>query len=80
MTTTALFRNTDLKAVCDQKGATGRALVNIMYDGGIHAVAVGKDASGYPMTNPNDLVAIPCPPECGGGKKTAYTTPFTPGC
>lgn len=74
--TLALFRESDLSALCTQPGATGRALIKFRHvvDGKIYDAAVAKGRKGL-MLEPMNLVALPCPPVCPGGKYS-----FTPDC
>ena len=73
--TRALFRIEDLNALCTQPGATGRMLVRFRHTDGIeYDAAVGSNSSG-PLLGIHNLVALPCPPICPGGKFS-----FNPDC
>ena len=74
-TTESKFSEEELNALCAQSSAIGRVLIRISYKGEKCIAAVGKTKPAAPMINPNHLVAIPCPPECPGGKYS-----FTPDC
>lgn len=68
LTTDALFDKDELQALCDQTGAEGRTLIRIRHKEASCVAAVGRSKKGEPLVSPTNLVAIPCPPECPGGK------------
>lgn len=73
--TESMFLASELTTLSSQPGAIGRALIRFRHTNGlIYDAAVGRNSSG-PMIDPLNLVAIPCPPLCGGeGQWVPYTT------
>lgn len=64
--TTAEFVASELAQVARQPGAIGTTLIKFRFtDHNIYDAAVGVSQAG-PMLAPANLVAIPCPPICGG--------------
>jgi len=62
----AEFISSELALVARQPGAIGTTLIKFRFaDHHIYDAAVGVSQVG-PMLEPNHLVAIPCPPICGG--------------